>query len=167
MSGQQRAAVALYALAPEDRELILAELQPHEQDQLRGQLREMQELGFERGAMPMLEQVRSARPGQADELLHAGAPALFALLEHEPAALVADVLALRAWPCRDALLAMFAAPRRSAISIAVAAAKEVAPARRQWLEQELLRRLAAAGHAPRAPAAAWRGWLQKATAWKR
>lgn len=167
MSGQQRAAVALYALAPEDRELILAELEPHEQEQLRGQLREMQELGFERGAMPLLAQARAAQPGEGDALQHASAPALFGILEHEPAALVAEVLALRPWPCRDALLALFAAPRRSAISVAVSAAQEPAPARRQWLEAEVVRRLSASGHAPQAPAPIWRGWLQKAMAWNR
>ncbi len=168
MSGRQRAAVALFALMPEDRELILAELQPQEQALLRGQLREMQELGFERGAMPWLQTAAPSAGGNEDALARASAAALFAILENEPAALVAEVLALREWPCRDALLALFPAGRRNAISIAAVnvAANGSAPARRRWLEQELRGRLAESGAIDNVPAMGWRAWLQKVAAWK-
>lgn len=167
MSGPQRAAVALYALAAEDRELILAELPPQDQEQLRRQLREMHELGFEQGAVPMLEKAAAPAVGKADALAQADAAVLFGILEHEPAALVAEVLALREWRCRDALLQQFPAARRSAISVAAAGRQASAPVRREWLEQALRQRLAAVGKTPRVRAAGWRARLQKALAWNR
>lgn len=172
MSGHRQAAVALHALAPADRELILAELPAPDQRTLRGYLGELQELGFESGASatllaaaqaggaalpPLLERLQAATPQQ-----------LYALLEREPASLVAQVLAMQAWPWHDAFLALCTPARRSAVQAASGAARAAAPARRRFLLETLAQRLGMPVAAARTPVpAAPARLLQRLLAWTR
>lgn len=128
MSGHRQAAVALHALAQEDRRLILAQLPESDQSTLNAYLDELKALGFDN-----VELAPALAPAAVD--LASAAPAtVFALLEHEPAALVARVLAARPWHWRDAVLAMFTQVRREAIRTAAVAP---APARDRFVLEAL------------------------------
>lgn len=107
MNGHKQAAAALHGLSTADQDKVLAELPPADQDILRGYLAELSALGFARA--PAV--AAAARPA-ASVLRNASAEALFAVLAQEPAGLVAQFLALEAWPAGAALLALF--PGRSA-----------------------------------------------------
>ncbi len=138
MSGHRRAALALHAVADEDRDLILAQLPAADQQRLRDYLAELAELGIE-GDCGGLD-LPAAAPAGAALLAGASAPAMFAVLEHEPAALVAQLLALRDWPWAQPLLALYPASRRDAIR---SARVVPAPARDRFLLEALAATVAA------------------------
>ncbi|PHV05349.1 hypothetical protein CSQ96_20850 [Janthinobacterium sp. BJB412] len=143
MSGHRQAAVALHALAGADRELILEQLPAGDQAALRGYLDELSALGFEsagaRADMLALTAATPVKAAKAADLSAATAATMFALLQREPAALVAQVLALQQWAWGAGLLAMCAPARRQAIEAARVAA---APARARFLRATLDARLA-------------------------
>jgi hypothetical protein len=140
MSGHRQAAVALHGLAEEDRGLILAQLPPADQSTLRTYLAELTALGFESEGMAEVAQAGVGATGSVEPTLdRASAQTMFALLEHEPASLVAQVLALQTWAWSGALLALCTPARREAIR---AVATPAAPARAQFLRAELVARLA-------------------------
>ncbi|MES2352187.1 MAG: hypothetical protein V4641_31855 [Pseudomonadota bacterium] len=145
MSGHRQAAVALHALDDADRSLILDQLPAADQATLRGYLAELTALGFESAAM---DGAVPQAAGAAPDLATAPAAAMFALLEHEPAALVAQVLAARQWSWHAGLLALCTPARREAIRAAHVAP---APARTRFLLESLGSRLAAAATTPAAP----------------
>jgi hypothetical protein len=141
MSGHRQAAVALHALAEEDRRLILAQLPAADQSTLRGYLAELAELGFDGDSMALNDAVAVAKPvPAAPDLAHAAPATMLRLLENEPASLVAQVLALEQWRWRAGMLALSTPARRDAI---LAAHVSPAPARARFLRQSLAARLAA------------------------
>jgi hypothetical protein len=156
MNGHKQAAAALHGLSTADQDKVLAELPPADQDILRGYLAELSALGFARGPA-----AAAARPA-ASTLRSASAESLFAVLAQEPAGLLAQFLALEAWPAAAALLALFPAPQRERIAAAQAAQGPVAPAVAAALMELVASRLPAA-----APTPGWRGALAKVVRWTR
>jgi hypothetical protein len=132
MSGHRQAAAALHGLAESDRGLILEQLPASDQATLRGYLAELTALGFEGAPAELLA------PKAPRELASAPAAAVFSLLEHEPVALVAQVLAAQQWRWRDQLLALYTPARRDAI---LAVQVTAAPLRTRFLLDSLSRRL--------------------------
>ncbi|WP_426336537.1 hypothetical protein ACN9MY_29540 [Pseudoduganella sp. R-31] len=157
MNGHKQAAAALHGLSTADQDKVLAELPPADQDILRGYLAELSALGFARA--PAV--AAAARPA-ASVLRNASAEALFAVLAQEPAGLVAQFLALEAWPAGAALLALFPGPQRERIAAAQAAQGPVAPAVARTLVELVAGRLPAAAAAP-----GWRAALAKVFRWTR
>jgi hypothetical protein len=80
-------------------------------------------------------------------LEHAPVAVLTNVLEQEPAALVGQLLAIRAWRWRDEVLAAMPAQRRTLVRNAMASGVP-APARSRFLLAAMERRLAAAAPAP-------------------
>lgn len=162
MSGHRQAAVALHALGAEDRRLILDALPAAEQETLRGHLAELTSLGFESGGG---DAGLMAPLALATDLSAASPAAMFALLEHEPAALVAQVLAERQWRWSAGLLSLCTPARREAIRTAQVA---VAPARSQFVLASLAERLAnATPTGAMAPASPFAPLLRLVKSWRR
>ncbi|MRW94172.1 hypothetical protein GJ699_29785 [Duganella sp. FT80W] len=133
MSGHRQAAAALHGLASDDRQLILDQLPPADQQTLRDYLAELDALGFE-GMEPDLLKPTTGAPDVAS----AKSELIYAILAHEPAALVAQILAIRAWRWADGLLALYPPAKRDAIcGVSVRAA----PARDRLLLEMLTARL--------------------------
>lgn len=155
MSGHRQAAAALHALGSQDREQILAELPAADQQVLRAYLAELAALGFEGGAIDTVQLA-------AGDLATAAPAQLYSLLEHEPALLVAQVLALQEWRWRAGLLALFPAARQERIRAVGAQLPPPGPARARYLRAALAARLSAAprGAASASRWQAWRRWWQ-------
>ncbi|OEZ54749.1 hypothetical protein [Duganella sp. HH105] len=163
MTGHRQAAVALHALADADRGLILEQLAPADQSLLRGYLDELTALGFEpdRSTPPLAPGAPSRQAGLAS----ASAAAMFGLLEHEPVALVAEVLALQPWSWSAGLLALYHPARREAIAAVQAAP---APARARFVLESLTARLtqAAVPAAAPAPSSPFETLWRRVTSWR-
>lgn len=155
MSGYKQAAAALHGLNPADQEQVLAQLPAADQDILRGYLAEMQALGFARApaaaALPAAAMLRAA-----------SAETLYAVLAPEPPGLLAQFLAIEAWPASAALLALFPAPQRERIAAVQAGQGPVAPAVAAALQELLASRLPAG-----AAVSGWRAALAKVLPWTR
>lgn len=143
MSGHRRAAVALHALEDADRALILGQLEPHDQRRLEAHLRELHELGFQRGgaAVEVMHAAAASNGEPGDQLASASAQRMFALLEHEPATLVARVLSLQEWRWRGAFLTLFDALRRRQIATLQAQFSTAAPELDRVLLEQLRQQL--------------------------
>ena len=120
MSGHRRTAVALHGLHEQDRQWMLAELAPQDQATVRAHLKELDELGFSYGPdmigevnKPPLDAASPLPPLQRLQL--ATVQQLLALLQEEPAALIARLFSLHAWPWQEALLNQLPAARRQRI----------------------------------------------------
>lgn len=162
MSGHRRAAVALNALGVEDRRLILDALPADDRDTLRGYLAELTALGFEGGE---IDAGMLAPSAPANDLSAASPAAMFALLEHEPAGLVAQVLAAQQWRWSVGMLALCTPARREAIRVAPVV---VAPARARCVLASLSARLAqAAPSSARAQASPFASLLRLVQSWRR
>ncbi len=151
MNGHRQAAVALHGLARRDQDAILAELSDSDQKVLRGYLSELSALGFDTGVAASLlgrnAPVTAAGSGMpatdARSRLHASAAAeIGAALAHEPAELIAQVMALDAWPWREQVLAAMAPERSRQVKRALEAGVTPAPARARFLIATLAQRLA-------------------------
>lgn len=160
MNGHRQAAVALHALGDADRAAILTHLPAPDQAVLRDYLDELQALGFQSDGAGL-----SAPDATPAGLELASASAVFSVLEHEPAVLVAQVLALQEWPWKAELLALYPSARRELIR--AAGAQAPAPARARFLRGVLEAKLAgpapvrAGGTKPDNAASArkwWRPW---------
>ncbi|OEZ96675.1 hypothetical protein [Duganella sp. HH101] len=166
MTGHRQAAVALHALADADRGLILEQLAPADQSLLRGYLDELTALGFEpdRSTPPPAPGAPGAPSRQAG-LASASATAMFGLLEHEPVALVAEVLALQPWSWSAGLLALYHPARREAIAAVQTAP---APARALFVLESLTARLAQAAvpAAAPAPSSPFETLWRRVTSWR-
>ena len=105
MDGHRRAALALHGLAAPDRRWMLEQLPPSESARLAALLGELGALGIPADpALPAALAERSEAAASASSKLRAApAPRILALLEREPAALVAALLRIEAWPWRDAV----------------------------------------------------------------
>lgn len=167
MSGHRQAAAALHGLADADRELILAALPRADQSALRLCLQEMTELGFESGIGSNLPQtVEPVSTDDSGRLSEAEATAMYVLLEHEPAVLIGQCLALGDWLWREDMLARFSPARREVIL--AAAARAPAPARARFLLAALEKRLAAVTPPPAPVRGGFFGsLLRTATLWTR
>lgn len=176
MNGHRRAAIALHGLQPQDRASILAELPDADQAVLRSHLNELHELGFDPVALSAgIPPPKSASPAQATrspdplvEVRQASPETMYRLLEHEPAALVADVLNMETWTWAPQLMEMMAPPRRQKVRTAVEAVEADAPMRKRMLSEALVAGIEASGMpAKPAPAGRVRGWMARIRAWKR
>lgn len=175
MSGHRQAALALYALSPPDQESILAELPDADRQQLRSYLAELTELGFD-DAPPAASGSGTARlfslaprtPATPADRVRAAAPQVVAeLLEDEPAALVAQLLAMDDWPWRTSVLGMMPGPRHDQVQRALDARRSIAaaPACSAFLVECLAAQLERVV-AP-APRSALSQLVARATAWTR
>lgn len=167
MSGHRQAAAALHALGEQDRKLILEQLPATDQATLRGYLSELVELGFESGNPATAQAARDVAREKPRDLLSASARTMFALLEHEPAALVAEVLAAQPWRWASGVMALYGPAQREAIH---AARIRPAPARTNFLLVSLSGRLAGAeadGAPVRMPASFLAPFLNLGKAWRR
>jgi hypothetical protein len=135
MSGHRQAALALHALAPQDRNLILAELPGSDSAVLREYLAELEELGFDAElavdafAPSAPEPVPAPSPAT---LLRTATPAdMLDAIGHEPASLIGCLLSIEAWPWAPRFLDMLPLARRAAVRKAIDTA--AAPARARFL----------------------------------
>lgn len=134
MSGHRQAALALYGLGDSDRRAILAELPAADQALLRGLLDELAELGFDKNANGALVSAPAPVAGDAAATLMQATPAaMLAVLRHEPASLVAQLLSLRRFPWADTFMELLAPHHRALIADALRADAVVAPARERFL----------------------------------
>jgi hypothetical protein len=162
MNGHRQAAVALHGISLADRALILRDLPAADQQILRGYLAELDELGFDSSeAMPLL------RGAADDSLASASAGEMAALLQGEPAALVAQFLSIEPWRWRGEYLALQSPARRDALR-AAAPDTTVAPARAHFLLNAIRDRLqrqevALEAQLPRSTSA----WRKRLLTWTR
>lgn len=105
----RKAALLLHALAPADRQQMLLALAEPERAQLQGLLDELRSLGIP-ADQDLLQPLLAPEPAIAAP----EAAALAQLLQHEPPALVARLLAMDGWPGRE--------PLRAALPVAIAPA---------------------------------------------
>ncbi|MGE4240218.1 hypothetical protein [Ramlibacter sp.] len=121
----RHAALALHALQPVDREWLLGQLPPGRRAELAPLLDELRALGIP-ADRTLLDSVvhggplasRAATGGVSDARasLRAADPELIvALLQREPAMLIARLLQLERWPWHSQLLALLEAPRRRTV----------------------------------------------------
>lgn len=176
MSGLRQAAVALHAVGAADQRLILAELPAAERAILRTYLRELKDLGFDgsdaASVLPKAPPAPPASPATSLERVAAAAPAtMYAVFQHEPAALTAQFLARQDWPWAPAMLDLFPAAKREQIRAARPSQLQDAPARQRHVFDAVLQRVdAAAGPAPSLPsrrASALSPWLRRVASWIR
>jgi hypothetical protein len=139
MNGHRQAAVSLYGLASSDQERILAELPAQDQRILVDYLAELAALGFDKaatvadtaGPLPVAQAAAPLEPGAR---LHGAAAAdVLAGIAHEPAALIAQLLAIDSWPWADAVLDSLPPHKRKLVRDALDAGIPEAPARTRFL----------------------------------
>jgi hypothetical protein len=139
MNGHRQAAVALYGLAPSDQQRILAELPAPDQRILHDYLGELAALGFDKAAnmadaVAPVPFVPVASPSDPNTRLHGAAAAdVYAVIAHEPASLIAQVLALDGWPWAKTLLDSLPQQKRKLVCDALDAGMAAAPARARFL----------------------------------
>ncbi|MEN9864922.1 MAG: hypothetical protein RL748_512 [Pseudomonadota bacterium] len=151
MSGHRRTAVVLHGLQAQDRQWMLAELPGADQAIVRSHLAELEALGFQPGpdVLAAVQDLAASVAMTADAavvsdvsgLQHATLQQMQTLLQDEPAALVARLLALQNWPWQEALLAALPAPQRQRIRMQQP--MQPAPALDTWLQENLQSRLQA------------------------
>jgi uncharacterized membrane protein len=134
MSGHRQAALALYGLAEDDQRAILSELPAADQTVLRALLDELAELGFDKAANGDLAAPAAPAAGDAASALMQATPsAMQAVLRHEPASLVAQLISLRRFPWADAFMELMPSHRRVLVAEALRANVAIASAREQFL----------------------------------
>lgn len=128
MSGHRHAASVLYGVNVDDREAVLAGLPAPDRRILREHLEELADLGFDPAQMrlatadvapsaPVPARAPAAALTAAEQIRGASAAAVGAVLANEPAALVADLLAVEAWPWAGAVGAALPAASRVALRL--------------------------------------------------
>lgn len=183
MSGHRKAALALHALAVEDRDLILAGLPVADAQRLRKLQAELDELGFvpevtQLALPPAFEEL--AASNRADEqsaaqpiaLVAAASPdQISAILEHEPASLIGLLLSIERWPWERAFLSGLSGEKRVNVEACRSVAGE-APARRTYVLDSVAAALRARADLAHQPASSprprrWYGWLKGVRSWQR
>jgi hypothetical protein len=118
----RESALLLHGLSQADQRWILSQLDPANARVLRTHLRELRDLGIpaDPALAPSGAPTRAPQGSGADaaRLERASAASLQLALADEPAWLVAQLLALRAWPWRKAFLDGSSPERRAAIEAA-------------------------------------------------
>ena len=180
MSAHRQAALALHGLNQRDQDSILTNLPPQDQRILRQFLAELKNLGFEADStrefsdnLPaMLVKQGTDVPinDPTSCLYHASATAMLAVLEAEPAGLVAQILRIKKWPWHEDFLQLCSAPRRELIrSFDENHQQDVQVA--QALQQALLHGTAQKLRSYRPPVPApqtpWQAFKKKVMAWMR
>jgi hypothetical protein len=160
MSGHRQAAAALYSLARGDQTRILAELSADDRRILEDYLAELAALGFDKAA----DMAEAAAPGPvaptAASRLHGATVAeVLAVVAHEPAVLIAQLLMADNWPWAQELLDMLAPPRRTAVRKALDSGVGAAPARACFVVAAVSAGLSPLAAAPAPPAAGGRRWF--------
>lgn len=129
MPAHRQSALLLHGLAQADQRWILARLDQADARVLRDHLRELKDLGIpaDRSLAPVATPAGGASAGPAGgaeaALVQRASPAALQLaLADEPAWVVAQLLALSAWPWRAAFLDGLAPERRAAIEACAPAA---------------------------------------------
>lgn len=163
MTAYRRAAVALHELHEEDRKWLLAALPGEERSAVMQCLDELKALGFARVASPQhgvsLSNVFAAQPKKPiDRIRQASAAQVFAVLEHEPSSLIAQVMVIQDWPWAPAFLQMFSPIRRERLRAVLSCTAEPAPARKQFLIDALASSLKKQSAGPALQPAA-KNWL--------
>jgi hypothetical protein len=166
--GMRRAALLLHGLHPADRGWLLDRLPQEQRDGLEPLLLELRALGVAPDGAALLDtsalaasQAVPAGAGRPQaERIAATPPARLAeLLRDEPPALLAQLLAIRAWPWREAFMAQLPLHVRTRVEDRLAA-QVPAPRRAEALMDALAAALAAAPAAAPQPArgvpAMWR-----------
>ena len=167
----RRAALTLHALSPQDRAWILGRLEPQQQRAVEAQLQELEGLGIAADARLVKdalgdEQAQSATRTRRGALAAQGAHAVRAVLQAEPAALIARLLDQGPWPWEAELLGSLNAPLRMRISACRQGAPEPGNELDEWLLARLCERLGvAASAAPSLPRrrGPLRQWLARLT----
>ncbi|MFC4161857.1 hypothetical protein [Chitinimonas lacunae] len=163
MNGTKQAALLLHGLDPRDAQWVLARLPEAERAALQSHLDELNELGIPADptlGATLLGRDRSAR----QRLTAASAERVYLALEHEPAWLIAGLLAAGPWPWQAGLLARAGDARRQMVS-AAAPARALPPALQNTLIERVAARLdatvaAAPAAAPARGLASWvRRWI--------
>ncbi|MDM5179191.1 hypothetical protein F2P44_15985 [Massilia sp. CCM 8695] len=163
MSGYRRAAVALHGLGAQDRGYILDALPGSDRTELLACLAELDELGFSSDPSSLEDALGSAPPAPggaglnpSERMARATSAQMFALLEDEPNALIAQVLGMQRWVWGEPCLALFAPARQDKIRAALAA-PVAAPARAAFLLGAVAARLEQAAPTPASSARNPRG----------
>lgn len=165
----RQSALLLHGLSDIDRQWILAQLTEEQRLRLQTQMTELAQLGMPADKSlveGLLRQGRQKSTADADgpgaALRAASAEKVLYLLAREPAWLIAAVLAIEAWPWREAIYVGLDASKRERVKQALGDKPPVK------LEQALLRQLEsrlaeAAGEMPDSPATptAWATIKQK------
>jgi hypothetical protein len=155
MSGYRRAVVALHEVCEQDRNWILALLPATERATLECYLDELKGLGFTSdaalsqpdsldgstsGGSPMQATPDDARLS-AGRLRSASAHRIVVILSNEPPSLVAQIMAIEAWPWTDSVLRLFEPAFRARVNQARTDLTYIAPSRRRFVVQAVARRL--------------------------
>jgi hypothetical protein len=160
MTGHRQAAVALYSLAGADQTRILAELSADDRRVLEDYLAELAALGFDKAVNMAEAAVRCPMaPDAPSRLHHATAVEVHAVVAHEPAMLIAQLLTQDNWPWAPELLDMLALPHRTAVRKALDAGIEPAPARARFVVAAVSTALAPPATAPVPLLTAGRRWF--------
>jgi hypothetical protein len=155
MTGYRHAVVALHEMCEQDRDWILALLPGADRATLEFYLDEVQGLGFTTGTAfsppesfsdnagsgPVQPATGSAAERAAVRLRHMSAHRIAAILCNEPASLVAQFMAIEAWPWNAALLRYLEPGLRGRVNQARGGLMRIAPSRRRFLMQAVVSRL--------------------------
>jgi hypothetical protein len=145
----RRAAVAIGSLGSEDKEWILSELPEQDRRALKDSLNELKTLGFlteqtgNDGHIAFALAEAGERIAEPADRVRVATPAQMAyLLANEPSSLIAQLLLTQRWVWAEKFLMSLPQQRREAIEHAIARGGcGAAPARYDWLAQEVGRRL--------------------------
>jgi hypothetical protein len=149
----RQSALALHALAAQDRAWVLAALPEGQRAALQPLLAELEEIGIPRDA----DLLRAVQPPAARQRSTGDLEALARLLRREPPGVAAGFLAAEAWPWRREVL------QRVGARAAEPGSATTGPALRRALVEAVQEEWATACRADPPPRSRWQGWRQRFT----